>query len=393
MTGFGIRGRSGRVIGGIGVGLAALSWMGIGLAPAASGGVAGGRSAARHTPAGEPGNVVAIAAVPHSSDLWALVANGTTSCVAGKDYLLRRHDGHWTKVKAPKVGSCGQLTSIIAPTSHEVLLAGGRQAQKIQNIPSVWRYSSGHWVLQKTPEFCIGASDVEALAASSSHDVWAAGGMWPCPANDGQAMLRWGGKSWSSVSYPTPNNDGVRSISASAPNNAWALEDDGTFVQWNGKAWTQNTDVPSGSQINGIATSSPTLAYAVGSHQNPSTLKDGPTILRFNGKTWTTAPIAKGAGGVELSGVAISGKTAWAYGFRYNQAKDTTHPVIMRTTGGSWQVLKTTLPKSVSLYGISSVSSAHAFIAADIENEADRTLKTLVIEVTGKHVKLLATHT
>lgn len=392
MHGFATRRRSSRLTSLLAAGVAGLGGLALGLAPSASGSVPKAAGVAVHSPAGDLGNIFAISTVPHSSDLWALAGEGETSCSQTHYFVLHRHHGRWHKIKAPKVGSCGVLTSILAVSSHEILVAGGRQAEQIQNIPSVYRLAGSHFVRQKTPEYCDGASDVEALAASSTHNVWAAGAMWPCPADDAQAMLRWQGKAWASVGYPTPNNEGISSISTSAPGNAWGLEDDGTLVQWNGKTWAQNASEPAGDQLRAVATSSPKLAYAVGSYQNPSTLKTSPAILRFNGTTWSKAPVAKGVGGVTLYHIAIHGKTAWAIGYRYNATTDTNHPVIMRTTGGGWKVLKNKLPKTYSFNSVSAASASRAFIGGYIENESTRTLKTLVVEVSGTHVKVLPSH-
>ena len=55
-------------------------------------------------------------------------------------------------------------------------------------------------------------------------------------------------------------------------------------------------------------------------------------------------------------------------------------------------MLKNTLPKNVAFDSLSAVSSSHAFIGGAIENEAARTVKTLVIEVSGNHLKLLSSH-
>jgi len=393
MRGFVATGRRVRVVGAAGVGLAALAALTLGLAPAASGSIAAtSRPAATHFPAGVSGQITAIAAVPHSSDLWALVLDGDTSCSSGHFFLLHRHHGHWTKVKAPSIGHCGELTSIAAASAHDIILGGGRTAEKIQNIPSVYRSTGGKFTRMKTPQYCDGASDVQVVAASSTSNVWAAGAMWPCPANAGQAMLHWRGKSWGSVTFPNFNNDGIRSLSTSAANNAWALNEDGTILQWKGSSWAQNGTPPAGDQLNAIATSSPKLAYLVGSVQNPTTFKNSPVVLRYNGTAWAPAPMSKGLVGIQLEYVAMHGKTAWAIGSRYNTTHDINHPVVMRSTGGTWSVLKNTLPKNVFFDSISAVSSSQAFIGAAVENEAARTVKTLVIEVSGTHLKLLSSH-
>ena len=386
-------GRQVRVVGAIGAALAGLGALALGLAPAASGSIAAAsRPAAAHFPAGVSGQITAIAAVPHSSDLWALVLDGTTSCASGRFYLLHRHHGHWTKVKAPNIGHCGELTSIVAASAHDIILGGGRTAEQIQNIPSVYRSTGGKFTRMKTPQYCDGASDVQAVTASSPSNIWAAGAMWPCPANSAQAMLHWRGKSCASVAFPNFNNDGIRSISTSAANNAWALNVDGTILQWKGSSWVQNGTPPTGDQLNAIATGSPKLAYLVGAAQNPTTFKNSPVILRYDGTKWAPAGMSKGLVGIQLQYVAMHGKTAWAIGSRYNSARDTNHPVVMRSTGGAWSVLKNTLPKNVTFDSLSAVSSSHAFIGGAIENEAARTVKTLVIEVSGNHLKLLSSH-
>jgi hypothetical protein len=167
-------------------------------------------------------------------------------------------------------------------------------------------------------------------------------------------MLHFNGKKWSIVNYPEYNDLNPIAVSTSSPTNAWATDGTNLF-HWNGKVWVTDGTAPAGVQLNGVATDSSKLAYAVGF--NTTTGK--PVIMRFNGTTWSNAPLAPSAKHEdELEEVTMHGRSVWALGSHGS------HPVILHSNGGVWSIQQT-LATTFRINGISAQSSSHAYAVGE----------------------------
>ena len=121
--------------------------------------------------------------------------------------------------------------------------------------------------------------EFEAVAAVSSHDVWAVG------VNAGEPLAEhWDGRAWTVVPTPAPGPQGsgagaeLYGVAAVSDRDAWAVggtTDGATWIiHWDGTAWTRvPSPNPAGNnaQLNGVATASAASAWAVGSYHNPVT--------------------------------------------------------------------------------------------------------------------------
>jgi hypothetical protein len=308
----------------------ALSALALGTGPASA-------SAVHRTLAGSPPGVShagldAVTGVPHSSDVWAIGYSGE-----GTDndtyFVLRRHDGKWKRLAAPKLnGRYGVLGAADAASPSVVWLGGSRQvAGGISELPTVWSLSGSKWVVAKWPALEVGLAAVSQIASSSPTNAWAVGGLWLKNATSTQVAMHWDGKKWTAVPYPVSDNSTLLSVSTSAPNNAWAVLSDGTLIQWNGKAWISKGTAPAGVQLNAVTTSSPTNAYAVGSN----TTTDRPVVLHYNGHTWSAAKLVK-VPLARLSYAAQAGNSVWAMGENLNS----TSIVMLHSTGGAFTTQK-----------------------------------------------------
>jgi hypothetical protein len=138
-------------------------------------------------------------------------------------------------------------------------------------------------------------------------------------ANDFASTLveHWDGTSWSVVPSPTspfPYGGYLFSVSAAAPNVAWAVGDAQQadfMIQWDGTAW-QTVAAPVGWTFSAIWAESPTDAWVVGEQATqPSTL-----IEHWDGVQWGVVPSPYQPGGDIFKAVwAASSTTAWAVGF------------------------------------------------------------------------------
>jgi hypothetical protein len=320
---------------------------------------------AAKAPAGIKGELSAVAAVPHSSDVWVIGSVGTTD--NAKFFVARRHHGHWQKLKTPNLhGRCGSIDTIVAASAKSVWIGGDTQVtchtgSSPTTAPAIWQLKGKKFVAQKLPKLSNLSDSVASLSASSPKDVWAVGGLYPGQTT-AQVAFHWNGKKWSAVTVPSGYSQSLYDVSASSPTNALALRSDylaaqDVFVQWNGKVWTAGDPAPTGFSLAAVATSSAKLAYATGFASTGSPEKS--IILKYNGTTWSNVALPKVGVHSLLSAISMHGKSAWAIGDGNNG-----RPVLLHTTGGKWKV-ENSPGKGYQLFSVSAGSATHAYAVGD----------------------------
>jgi hypothetical protein len=307
-------------------------------------------------PPASSGALTAVAAVPHSSDVWTIGAVGRT-LDHQRFFVARRHDGQWQRLTTPNLGGrFGNLNAVAAASPKSIWIAGGKRVRGQQDAPAIWRWTGKRFVAQKLPKLVIGAASITAMSASSARDAWAIGPLYL--AHGGPVALHWNGKKWSGVPVPVGQVGTLTSISASSSSNAWALSQFGVLLHWNGKAWSERGKAPGEVGLDAVATSSPKLAYAVGSTL-ASNARFRTAILRFNGKKWSRVALAKGIRYGALLSITMHGRSAWAVGFDVT-AGEFQLPVLLHSTGGAWRSQQT-LGRAYSLSAVSTGTGKYAF--------------------------------
>jgi hypothetical protein len=307
-------------------------------------------------PAGDEGELSSVADVAAASELWLIDSNST---VAHADYYLTRDvKGHWTRYAPTNVGgAAGSLSVIAASLSGAVFVGGTFPAAKgsIEVYPAIWHLAAGKLVRSSLPPLYAGASDITSISASSPSNVWAAGEISPA-SNGSIEMLHFNGKAWSLVPYPEENDEATISVSASSPTNAFATDGNEIF-RWVSGTWTTVETVPTGLQIDAVATDAPNLAYAVGF--NTSTY--APIILKFNGTTWSRAAFIRGVPGVfQIEKVAMVGTSVWAMGNHGSSS------YILHSTGGAFSVQAVT-PHGDYLQSLDVASAASGAAVGNVD--------------------------
>jgi hypothetical protein len=316
-------------------------------------------SVAAKAPAGTAGQLTAVAAVPRSTDVWAIGSNGTTD--NAHFFVGHFHHGHWHKVKTPNLhGRCGSIDTIVAASAKSVWIGGATQVachsgQIAQTKPAVWQLKGNKFVLQKLPKLSNLSDSVDSISATSPHNAWAVGGLYP-GATAAQVALHWNGKKWSAVTVPSGFAQTMYDVNASGPDNAWALRSDysasqDVFVHWNGKVWTVGDPAPTGITLTSVTTSSRTLAYATGIG---STGAERSVILKFNGTKWSSLTLPKAAAHAGLAVVSMRGKAAWAVGDGVHGA------VLVHSAGGAWKTERSP-SKNYRLVSVSAGSATRAY--------------------------------
>jgi hypothetical protein len=345
-------------------------------------------------PAGTPGGLSSVVAVPHSADVWAVGYYG-----AGVDnnvyYELHLHHGRWQKVKAPDLGGrYGSLTSITV-VGGSVWLVGARQqcCGSIQEFPAIWRWTGKKFAPAKLPSLQDGADGVASISGSSASNIWAVGAIWSATGEGLSSTLHWNGKKWSAIPYPLGDGDQTLSaVATTGPDNAWATRGDGSLLHWNGKAWTVAETVTSGTNsagLFGIAMSSTHLGYAAGEIYNPNTGQFlRPVVLKFNGKKWTAAKLGKGIGSLQPTSVTMSGSQVWVLG-------DTGHKTeIIHSSGGAFTLQQTLVGRPYTLVAINARTARQAYAVGNYYNPVTLQISTLVDATSNGHSwKLVSSRT
>jgi hypothetical protein len=178
--------------------------------------------------------------------------------------------------------------------------------------------------------------DLSSVAAISAGNAWAVG-----VAGSSSLTLHWTGHSWTRVSAP---GKGLASVAASSAGNVWAIGDAASgplILHWTGSSWTRTpAPFPAHANLNGIATSSGSNAWAVGSYllNNRS---DRTLTLHWNGHSWKRVASANPRSGAHtgdlLASVAIaSASDVWAVGARTSDFAGEQGGLVLHWNGRSW---------------------------------------------------------
>ena len=220
------------------------------------------------------GSFAAVAALS-ADDMWGV---GSYDAVRGA--LIGHWDGHtWTRIDGRTTtvpGEDSALQAVAAVTSHDVWAAG---------TDLIGHWDGTNWAavpFLPNPIPLNTRYDFNGMAARAAGDVWAAGELnYPNADNSARVVesliMHWDGTHWSRV--PSPNVAGaggtvLRAIVALAPNDAWAVGDAEqnsvptrpVAMHWDGQAW-HLVDVPAAgdtSLLRGIAAAGPHDIWAVG---------------------------------------------------------------------------------------------------------------------------------
>ncbi len=245
-----------------------------------------------------------------------------------------------------------------------------------------------------------GPGTLVAVAALPNCEVWAVGGV-----SNHTLSEHLFGQSWTQVSSPNPagqgHNNSLAGVAATGSGNAWAVGNYSAgkttrtlILRWDGAVWTRQASPnpggpPDSAALTGVAASSASSAWAVGSYSNGKARQT--LILRWNAKakSWTRVPSPSPGGAAhdsKLTSVAIvSAKDAWAVGY-YQTARDFRQTLILRWNGKSWTQVPTPNPGGPShgnlLFGVTATSARNAWAVGYDTTTSGAT--TLILRWNGK---------
>jgi hypothetical protein len=277
-------------------------------------------------------------------------------------------DGSWHNIAnpaAPAGSSLGGVTArsntdVWAVGTQTVTLSGQRSTRTL-----VEHWSGTAWSVVPSPDIGQGYSDgLQSVAATGPNDVWAVGSYVVLGSGAQPLILfeHWNGAAWS-ITLPSPrvpvgasNPIGalsltLLSISADAPNDAWAATGGGgpnSVMHWNGSSWTPVPGVfPNGYEINGVWAASSQDVWAVGDSLQPMNM---PTLFEhWDGAAWHAVQ-GPAPGYTRVGLYAVSGSSSsnvYVVGAVATQSYPATHTFAEHWNGTAWSIVHAQNPKTV----------------------------------------------
>jgi hypothetical protein len=280
------------------------------------------------------------------------------------------------------------LTAVSARTASDAWAVGFYTGPNEHDgrIMLTERWDGSRWRQVATPNVQFFDEKLLAVSASGANEAWAVGSTNKTGfASTNPIAAHWDGSAWTIV--PTPATSGsARSILAGVvdfgTSNAWAVgrsRNGRVLVEhWDGSAWSlvavPDPAVPAGSTLasstlTGVAATSPTDIWAVGSYAVSGTALTGKTLtMHYDGTAWTVVPSPSPSGGTTLnplrtvlnSVTAISPTDVWAVGNTFT-TDGTNLPdkvVSMHWNGTAWRLVSTANPgTNAVLTGVSARSA------------------------------------
>lgn len=280
--------------------------------------------------------------------------------------------GDWTSLFVPEPPDTNYgLMRDLAVVSRDDVWAVGSTSQTVaplQSIsaPQIWHFDGAAWSMVATPnpELYPGAGGItlDAVAAVSANDVWAAGTK-RAQGSDGFVgqqifVVHWDGSSWTEVPAPltSPGVNGafVRDIEVIAANDIWFVGDwiepaacrESLALHWNGSSFTRHSTPCSGlfGASNGFGLESVSAVssddvWAVGGGGDGDFSTAPVYIVHWDGSSWSHFNHTVPGFGHRLFGVeAIANDDVWAIG-QYFDAFGY-HAYAVHWDGSAWEFMK-----------------------------------------------------
>ena len=208
-----------------------------------------------------------------------------------------------------------------------------------------------------------GTTILMAVGGSAGSDLWAVGSRVANSVTTA-LMFHWNGLSWTRVSLPNASGVHLTDVSAATTTDAWAVGDNPNVgpiaYHWDGATWTTVTPVTpplwAPSSLLGVDDLAPNDAYA---------LQDNGPLYRYTAPGWTAYPPPGGGLGIDDALVAISDTDVLMVGYDVVVGSPSNHytPSVELWNGSSWVDLDNAVNPnpvdtlSINLQDVASASS------------------------------------
>ena len=272
------------------------------------------------------GTTFASLAAISADDIWAAGSMYVAEKSAVVNHSLIEHwDGKkWQVVTGPDSAIQGSfLENVQAVSANDVWAVGFAIPANVVPFaitPLVEHWDGSRWSLMSMPASFQGAF-LYAVSAVSPNDVWIAGSL-SAGASEGPLLAHWNGQSWQTSTLPDAlvgSASDLLALKAISTNDVWAVGGlaSGTIndrratpmmiMHWDGRRWNA-TPEPAGASLQAIAASNSRDVWAVGKSVTNQAL-----VEHWDGQRWSSIPQSQHRSAI-LTGVSIAGDKVWIVG-------------------------------------------------------------------------------
>ena len=251
---------------------------------------------------------------------------------------------HWRAVATPPLPD-GSLQGVAAGSARDVWAVGYQrsvQAQPLVNTqekPLIEHWDGKTWAVVASPDMEGSIADVVSVSAG---DAWAVGSAPDPAASDRSTALieHWDGQAWTVVQNTF--QESLNAVAATSSRDVWAVggnESRALVTHWDGRAWKEMASLPNDTWLNDVLAITSRNVWAVG--------WTGDTMLamHWNGVRWhsyrLSPPAPEDAYGREITAIAAaSANDLWTVGLAGssgNAGED--YPFALRWQGSRWRNL------------------------------------------------------
>ena len=262
-----------------------------------------------------------------ASDVWAVGGAGT---------IIHYDGSKWSMVRSPTNNA---LYAIWGSSANNVFAVGDRG--------TVLRFDGSTWSQISLGTDGAQVAQLYGVWGFDSSEVWFVGNHLTA----GAALLKWDGSQVTRLTPPSGVSSGLRGIWGTSKSSVYAAGETGTWLKWDGTAWTKFGPVMSASwsAITGTSESSIFLASHLG------------LIYRWNGTALVNVPIASST---SINALWSDGTSVFAGGdIRYPTLGDPTkrEGMLLKWDGTTFSRITNT-PK-VHIYGLWGATGGKVFFA------------------------------
>jgi hypothetical protein len=289
------------------------------------------------------------------------------------------------------------FTAVSAASATDALAVGPNPTEDAVQGPFADHWNGTAWAGMQLPTPSGQVATLEGVADIAPGDGWAVGYSTSSSTDlDSTLIEHWNGTSWSIVPSPDPagasGSSELDAIAAVSPTDIWAAGDDlpggGSisllFEHYNGTSWTA-VPSPGGGFALGLAALASNNVWMVGDVDSQV-----PISAHWNGSSWsmvTTPSVNAGPNPIEeLTAVtAVTASDVWASGWVGNvDNENKLEPIMLHWTGSAWSVVTVPNPGSEGsrLNGITSDGADDVFAVGQTQ-EDNGSLLTLIEQFNG----------
>jgi hypothetical protein len=245
--------------------------------------------------------LLGVAAVA-ANDVWA-VGSAANIIGAPQTFIAHWNGSAWSHVASPNGIDLGLnvLTSVSARAANDVWAAGFYIDLSGVSYTLIEHWNGSAWSVIDSPERGSGDNALRGIVALAAGDVWAVGSAANAGGTPETLIEHWNGTAWSIVASPNNGTSGnvLQAVSATGTGDVWAAGFSGgsalsqtLVLHWNGTDWSIMPSPNNGTGANtlyGIAALAAEDVWAVGSYADAANI---PRTLALHYTAACTTPTA-----------------------------------------------------------------------------------------------------